>query len=199
MNRIERVHKVYNNVLNMLTNRGYTIPSSLTTSFELFKKKYIKDDFNIFVTHTTPVHTMCVVFNLHTKNKLQNIKQLLTDIYETHSIDTDRVILILNNKPNNVIKKFICSSLYKDKVELFWLSILQIDITTHSLQPKFILLSEDEKKALLDKYDIKVQQLPKLPMQDPICRHYKYPKHSVVKIIRNSRESISTEFYRHVA
>ena len=198
MNKIEYIYKIYNNVLQMLLDRNYIVPKSYKISFKLFKKKYISQDYNFNLTHKKNKHKICVIFNLDNKNKLQNIKQILMDTYEQYSIEKDELLLILNQKPNNIIKKFVENSIYKHKVDLFWLHILQINIINHTLQPTFILLSEEEKQLLLDKYNIKVNQLPKMSIQDPICKYYKYPKYSVIKIIRNSRESISSEFYRYV-
>ena len=198
MNKIEYIYNVYKNVLDMLIDRGYIVPKSINLSFKSFTKKYIKQDYNFVLVHKVKKHKISVIFNLNNKNKLQNIKQLLIDTYENLCIDKDEVLIILNQQPNNIIKKFIQSSIYKNKVDLFWLSILQINIIKHTLQPKFTLLNEDEKEALLDKYNIKINQLPKMSMQDPICKYYKFPKYSVVKIVRNTRQSISSEFYRYI-
>ena len=161
MNKIDRVYNAYNNVLDMLSNRQYDITPSLLISFDTFKKKYIENDYNITIYHKTLPHKMCVLFSLNDKNKLQYIKQLLNKVYEEYSVETDEIIIILNNKPNNIIKKFIQSSIYNNRVELFWLNILQINITKHILQPKFILLTEQEKIKILNKYDIKIELLPK--------------------------------------
>ena len=199
MNNIDYLYTVYNNVLDMLLDRKYKVPKSLSLSFKEFKKKYITNNYNITLTHTQSGHKIYVVFNLHSKSKLQHIKQLLVDTYDTYPIDTTDVILILPKKPNNIIKKFIHKSIYHDKVELFWLSILQINITRHILQPKFRLLQEEEKKHILQKYNITIQQLPKMSITDPISKYYKYPKYSIVEIIRTSRDCISSMSYRYVS
>ena len=95
--------------------------------------------------------------------------------------------------------KYINSSLYKNKIEIFWMDILQINITKHILQPTFVLLNENDKQQLLEQFNIKVQQLPKLSIQDPICKYYKFPKLSVVKIIRKNSDSINSEYYRYIS
>ena len=198
MNKIKYIYTVYNNVLTMLKDRNYVIQKSVNISFTTFKKKYIDNDYNFTLTHKQNHHKIRVIFNLNNKNKLQNIKQLLIDTYESYSIESDEILLILNQKPNNIIKKFIQNSIYKNKVDLFWLNIVQINIVHHILQPTFILLTEEEKQAVLHKYNIKINQLPKMSIHDPISRYYKYPKHSVVKIIRTNKNSVSSEFYRYV-
>ena len=199
MNKIECVYNVYNNVLEMLQNRDYKITTSYHLTFKQFKKKYINNNYNFSLSHKVQAHRIYVIFSLNNKAKLQNIKQLLTETTELFSTEKDQVLIILNTKPNNIIIKYIEKSIYKESVELFWLSILRINITNHQLQPTFTLLTEKEKQELLQKYNIKIQNLPKMSIQDPICKYYKYPKHSIVKIIRKNKESISTEFYRYIS
>ena len=46
---------------------------------------------------------------------IQNIKQFLIDTYENLCIDKDEVLIVLNQQPNNIIKKFIQTSIYKNK------------------------------------------------------------------------------------
>ena len=199
MNNIEYLYTIYNNVLDMLLDRKYKVPKSVSLSFKDFKKKYVANNYNITLTHTHTRRKIYVLFNLHNKSKLQYIKQLLIDTYETYPIDTTDIMLILHKKPNNIIKKFIRTSLYSDTVELFWLSILQINITKHILQPRFRLLQEEEKQNVLQKYNVTIQQLPKMSLTDPIAKYYKYPKHAIIEIIRTSRDCISSVSYRYIS
>lgn len=199
MNDIPRIYNAYSNILNMLHDRNYKIDKKFKLSKDKFRKKYYDDNYNILVKHTTTTHNLGVYFSLHIKNKLQIIKQFIIDIFENNTTEDFSIILILNNKPNNIILKFINSTLYKDKIEIFWIDILQINITNHILQPTFILLNELERQIVLDKYNIKVTQLPKLSIQDPICKYYKFPKLSVIKIIRKNTNSINTEYFRYVS
>tara|TARA_B110001450_G_scaffold205918_1_gene195950 strand:- start:59 stop:658 length:600 start_codon:yes stop_codon:yes gene_type:complete len=199
MNDIKKTYNVYCNVLEMLKDRGYKIEKKYKLSNDKFKKKYYEQNYNILVTHKKKKNTLHVYFSLEYKNKLQTIKQIITDIFSVHTEDLFSTILVLHKKPNNIILKYINSSLYKNKIEIFWMDILQINITKHILQPTFVLLNENDKQQLLEQFNIKVQQLPKLSIQDPICKYYKFPKLSVVKIIRKNSDSINSEYYRYIS
>lgn len=73
------------------------------------------------------------------------------------------------------------------RIECFNENELYIDITEHELVPEHILLNEQEKKELLDNYNIKEHQLPKIKLKtDPVARYYGLSKGDVVKIIRFS-------------
>ena len=199
MNDIKKTYNVYCNVLEMLKDRGYKLEKKYKLSNDKFKKKYYEQNYNIFATHKKNNNTLHVYFSLDYKNKLQTIKQTITDIFSDHTEDAFSSIIVLHKKPNNIILKYVNSSSYKDKIEFFWTDILQINITKHILQPIFTLLNENDKQKLLEQFNIKVQQLPKLSIQDPICKYYKFPKLSVVKIVRKNSDSINSEYYRYIS
>jgi len=71
-------------------------------------------------------------------------------------------------------------------MELFQESDLIINITQHELVPKHIMLSPDEKKALLDRYRLKQNQLPRILKEDPVARYLALRRGDIVKIIRPS-------------
>jgi len=66
----------------------------------------------------------------------------------------------------------------------------------HVLQPKYSILSEEEKKKLLEKYNIDEFQLPKIKLKDPSL-----PKNAkvgdIIKIERKIENKISI-YYRIV-
>lgn len=72
------------------------------------------------------------------------------------------------------------------------------DITKHELVPKHIILSEEEKKAVLEKYKIEENQLPKILCTDPVALVIGAKPGQVVKIIRKSDTAKEAIAYRLV-
>ncbi len=69
----------------------------------------------------------------------------------------------------------------------------------HALIPKHKKLSEKDKKELLDKYKITVNELPSIKKSDPALTGMDAEPGDVIKIERESPTAGSTVFYRGVA
>jgi DNA-directed RNA polymerases I, II, and III subunit RPABC1 len=82
--------------------------------------------------------------------------------------------------------------------ETFPESDLLVNITKHDLVPKHVLLSDQEKRVLLDRYRLKETQLPRIQAMDPVAKYLGLKKGSVVKIIRKSETAGRYASYRWV-
>jgi DNA-directed RNA polymerase subunit H len=72
------------------------------------------------------------------------------------------------------------------------------EILNHYLVPKHIILSEQEKKELLDKFDIVPEQLPKISVNDPVVKVIGAQAGDILKIVRKSPTAGEAVYYRLV-
>ncbi|MEM2226028.1 MAG: DNA-directed RNA polymerase subunit H [Candidatus Bathyarchaeia archaeon] len=72
------------------------------------------------------------------------------------------------------------------------------DILKHVLVPTHILLSEEEKRKVLEEYRIKPYQLPYIRASDPVAKAIGAKKGDVIKIIRKSPTAGESVAYRYV-
>jgi len=73
-----------------------------------------------------------------------------------------------------------------------------LDIKDHILVPKHALLSEKEKKELLEKYNISEVELPKIFKNDAAIKELNTKVGDVIKITRKSQTAGEALFYRVV-
>ena len=75
----------------------------------------------------------------------------------------------------------------------------KIDVLLHELVPQHVLLTKKETQELLDKYQIKVSDLPQLLEKDPVSLAIGAKEGDVVKIVRDSHTTVKTaNYYRYV-
>ena len=74
----------------------------------------------------------------------------------------------------------------------------QPNILKHNLVPEHTKLSEEEKKKVLEYYNISIKQLPKILLNDPAIQHFQPQIGDVIKIRRKSPTAKETLFYRVV-
>lgn len=75
----------------------------------------------------------------------------------------------------------------------------KLDVLRHNLVPKHIILTKEQTKDLLNKYKIKVVDLPRILNSDPAIFSIGGKEGDIVKILRKSHTTLDEiEYYRYV-
>ena len=71
-------------------------------------------------------------------------------------------------------------------------------VSDQILVPNHTKLKKEEKKSLLDKYDITTKELPRILLNDPAIAHLKVETGDIIKIERKSPTAGVAVYYRVV-
>jgi len=72
------------------------------------------------------------------------------------------------------------------------------DVSKHAIVPKHAKVSDKETKELLSKYNIVIEQLPRILKADPALAHLNVADGDLIKITRPSPTLGETTFFRRV-
>jgi len=74
----------------------------------------------------------------------------------------------------------------------------ELQINQHFLVPQHIKLTEEQKKQLLETFNISLKQLPMIKIDDPAIKDMGVKVNDVILIKRKSPTAKETDYYRLV-
>jgi DNA-directed RNA polymerase I, II, and III subunit RPABC1 len=124
------------------------------------------------------------------------IKQLRAFAQDLIAANHHTGILITAVHITSSALRIIPATAHEARIECFMEQDLLVNITHHELVPKHVLLSKEERAALLKRYRLKDTQLPRIQVGDPVSRYLGLKRGQVVKIIRKSETAGRYASYR---
>jgi DNA-directed RNA polymerase I, II, and III subunit RPABC1 len=112
--------------------------------------------------------------------------------------NVNRAIVVVKKEITNHAARSMNTMRPEFIFDVFHQNDLMVDIMEHVLVPQHVLLPDEEKKILLERYSLKESQLPKIQTRDAVARYLGLEKGQVVKIIRNSETAGRYVTYRFV-
>lgn len=211
---ISSLEKIRNNAIDMLIERKYdktTLDNLHTLDNSEFIQAYKNNSININVKHTTKDEVAIIYFYNYRDKKLKRedvnmiIESIKADMNNKYKYN---LILVVKDKPHSLILKRIISINNNDddddidltnlNVEIFYHHELIINITNHERVPKHIVLNNEEKANVLKIYKCNHEQMPQYAINDPIVKYYGLKHGEMCKIIRKSKTSGNSIYYRIV-
>jgi len=179
MDEITRFYYVRRTIVRMLQDRGYLISSILASETEdEFRKKITNEKGEISLIRDKltllhqkkedPTKQIFVFFPQESKVKMAPIKELSKKM-ELQNVD--RAIIVYRDSITAIAKQALAEA--KPLIfETFQETELMVNITEHKLVPPHIKLTTAETKKLLERYKLKLSQLPRITTYDPVAKYY---------------------------
>jgi DNA-directed RNA polymerase I, II, and III subunit RPABC1 len=193
----QNLFKVRKTVIEMIQDRGFSIPESENISFEVFMLKYENNNLDIFIENEDGRKIYTHFHNEIKSFRKLDLKNIMQKVMSTYNDPEITLILILREKENSSVSKELIKDSFKN-VEVFLKKNMMFNITHHVYVPKHIVLTPDEEKEVLEKYSTTKGKLPKMSKNDPIAKYYGMKPDQICKIIRRSPEVGESIYYRLV-
>jgi DNA-directed RNA polymerase subunit H (RpoH/RPB5) len=131
----------------------------------------------------------------------KNIQEMIDDLYVlTETLTkTDSLFIIIKDEPNETLINEIKHIWEADGIFIVVESIkrLQFNILEHTLVPPHRVLLESEVDTMMKRYNIIEKiQIPNISRFDPVARVIGLRPGQVCEIIRPSKTSIESKYYR---
>ena len=195
-----KLFRVRKTVHKMLNARGYLVSAKelerdMDSFTEDFGDEHKRDSLTIMAPkRDDPSENIFVFCPEEEKVGVKTIKDYAKRMKEENVY---RAIIVVQASLTPFAKQSLleCQT-QKFYIEQFQETELLVNIVDHVLVPEHILLSDEQKKTLLDRYKVKDTQLPRIQMHDPIARYYGMRRGQVVRIIRPSETAGRYVTYR---
>ena len=195
---------IYNsrkNLLEILNERGFNIEKYSDFGITEIGILIENNQLDMLLENETTKKKVYVKFYISKVIKPQNIYDIVEDLFHLESVleKKDDLMVIVKDEPNdtmleNIKDIWVAENIY---VSLINIKRLQFNILKHVLVPKHTILTQTEKELFMKKYNIfDKSQIPDISYFSPVSIVMGIRPDDVVKIERNSRTSIQSDYYR---
>ena len=201
------IYKSRKNILDLMDKQGYNI--SDYTNFTITEVNSMKQnnqlDMLLEKTNEDPIskikNKIYIRYYLTKMIRPANIHEMIDDLFNLEEILTknDTLFIIIKDDMNETILSELKKIWEKDGIFIVIENIkrLQFNILNHTLVPSHTIISEQEVEEIMKKYNIvNKTDFPDISRFDPVARVIGLRPGNVCKIIRPSKTSITTNYYR---
>lgn len=199
--QIENIYNSRFNILNILKYRGFDISTYENFTINEINILNNNEQLDILLKNNVTNKKVYIKYYLNKLLKSQTIYSFIEDLFNIDEVLTknDDLIIIIKDEPNDNLNQIIRDIWMEDEYYISILNIkrLQYNILEHSLVPKHIILTEEEATLFKKKYNIiDNSQIADISYFSPVSLVLGIRPNDIVKIIRNSKTSIESNFYR---
>tara|TARA_Y100001980_G_C14550350_1_gene332833 strand:- start:2559 stop:3176 length:618 start_codon:yes stop_codon:yes gene_type:complete len=196
--KIIDIYKSRNNLLEILSNRGYDI--SNYDGFSLNQIHTLVNNEQLDMIFKNDKNTIYIKYFIEKMLRPNNIYDIIEDLFNIENLlnINDELIIIIKEKPNDSIIKLQKLIYTQDNIfiNIIDINALQYNALKHYLVPKHRPLNEEEKKQIIEKYNIENDNIPNISRFDAVAKLLGLRPGQYCEIERPSKTSITSLYYR---
>lgn len=198
---ISSVYKSRNNLLKLLEYQGMKTNDYTNFSVNEVHAMFENKQLDMLVKNDTNNTNVYVKYHLGKTLRRENMNDYIDDLFNLEQILTkkDTLVIVAKLEPHDTLIKILNQIWEQDGIFIILFNIdrLQYNILEHNYVPKHIIINEDEIKTLKERYNVvSNDQLPRISRFDPVAMAIGMRPKQICKIIRPSKTSINTDYYR---
>jgi DNA-directed RNA polymerase subunit H (RpoH/RPB5) len=201
------ISSIYNsrkNILSLMETQDFNVDEYSNFSINEVNSMILHNQLDIKLEKNTKESKAYIHYYLGKAAKTitaKNLQDIIDDLFGIEETLTkkDTLFIILKTDINETMTNELKNIWEKDGIFIVIINIrrLQYNILEHSLVPPHRILSEEEVEDIKIKYNItKLSQLPEISRFDPVAQVIGIRPGQVCEIIRSSKTSVTTKYYR---
>jgi DNA-directed RNA polymerase subunit H (RpoH/RPB5) len=206
-NLTSAIHKSRNVILSLMKKQGYNVNDYANFSINEVNSMNQLDQLDMLLEMsqenptTKRKNKIYIKYYLGKTIRQSNIQDMIDDLFNLEDILTkeDTLFIIAKDDMNETLTNDLKHFWEKDGIFIVVQSLkrLQFNILEHSLVPEHRVISDAEVETIMKKYNIKDKtQFPDISRFDPVAQVIGLRPGQVCHIIRPSKTSIVTDYYR---
>ena len=206
---ISKIYKSRNIILKILKSRGFNVDDWSDFSVTEVQAMFNSKELDMLLENPTTKKKVYVKYHLSgtkggtsmSRLGTSHIYDYVDDLFDIEDVLTsnDDLIIISKDKTNQTIKDFIEQLFIKDKkfVNIYNFHDYLFNVLEHEMQPKFRILSEEEKQKIMKQYNIiKDKEFPDISRFDPVSQAIGVRPGEVMEITRSSPTAVKSVYFR---
>lgn len=199
--QIIETHKSRNTIIELLEAQEYDVSQYKDFGINDVNTLFETKQLDMLMTNAGKNKKTYVKYHLGKSLRPVNLYEYIEDLFTLEEILTkkDDLIVIMKDEPNETIKKTLVDIWEQDRIFIIVINIkrLQYNIMNHQLVPPHKVLSDEEKTEVKKRFNIlEDTQIPDISRFSPVSQVIGIRPGEFCKVIRPSKTSIKSEFYR---
>lgn len=198
---VSKIYTSRNVLLEQLKERGFDVSNYDNFSINEMHIMLQNKQCDMLVENSEG-HKVYVKYHIQKALRPNAIYETIDDLFNiemTLNKETDSIIFVTRQDANDTLTKCMRQIFDHEKilVRIYNIARLQFNILNHNLVPKHVVLSEEEKAKVIEKYHINADsELPEISRFDPVAIAIGIRPGQLCEITRNSLTAIEGKYYR---
>ena len=199
--QIIETHKSRKTMIELLEAQGYDITQYKDFGINDVNTLFETKQLDMLMSNANKNKKVYIKYHLAKSLRPVNLYEYVEDLFTLEEVlqKKDDLIVIMKDEPNETIKKTLMDIWEQDGIYIIVINIkrLQYNIMNHQLVPPHKVLSEEEKGEVKKRYNISIDtQIPDISRFSPVSQVIGIRPGEFCQILRPSKTSIKSEFYR---